>query len=254
MEEIIPDVCEIVNPETKARRTVAQALDNGVWIEDIKGPITINIFMQVLAIWEECQEVQLNPSTEDDWKWTWDTRGVFSTKSVYLAHFKTKTTCDVAEAIWKSWAPMKCKLAMWLFIRGRVWTADRLARKGLPHNVKCAFCNTAGENVQHLFLGCAVVNIIWGHMLTWCTLQQLTPTPQDNLKEWWVHARNTVDGKIRNRFDSLVMMVAWMIWRERNKRVFDKIAKSTSVLIELMKQEAKQWATASVGRFTLDLE
>ena len=91
-------------------------------------------------------------------------------------------------------------------------------------------------------------------MLTWCKLQQLTPTPQDNLKEWWVHARNTVVGKIRNRFDSLVMMVVWMIWRERNKRVFDKIAKSTSVLIELMKQEAKQWATASVGRFTLDLE
>ena len=251
IEEIAPEYA-IVNSEIKARRTVAQALTKGVWIDYIKNPITINLFMQVLAIWEECHAVQLHPLIEDDWRWTWDSKGVFTTKSVYHAHFKTKITCDVAEAIWKSWAPMKCKLPMWLIIRGRVWTADRLARRGLPRNDKCPFCNVADEDVQHLFVGCAVVNIIWGHLLPWCNLHQLTPPSQANLQKWWLQARSNVNGKLMRRLDSLVILVVWMIWRERNNRIFEKIAKTTTALIEIIKQEAKQWVIACAGRFTLE--
>ena len=90
---------EIINPEIKARRTVAQALNNGVWIEDIKNPVTINTFTQVLAIWEECKDVNLSPITDDKWEWSWSPKGLFTTSSVYQAHFKTKISCDVAEAI-----------------------------------------------------------------------------------------------------------------------------------------------------------
>ena len=147
---------------------------------------------------------------------------------------------------------MKCKLAMWLIIRGRVWTADRLAKRGLPHNEKCPFCNISGENVQHLFMRCAVVNIIWGNLLRWANLQQLVPSSQAKLKDWWMQARSSVNGTIRKRLDSLIMLVVWVVWRERNNRVFDKVSRSTAILIELIKQEAKQWALASAGRFSLE--
>jgi hypothetical protein len=35
----------------------------------------------------------------------------------------------------------------------------------LPHKAKYAFCNTTEENAQHLFFGCAIVNIIWSASL-----------------------------------------------------------------------------------------
>ena len=120
IEEIAPDVYRLINPDIKAKRTVAQALANGAWIEDIKKQISISTFMQVLAIWEECQEIHLQPQVEDVWRWSWDSKGFFSTKSVYQAHFQTKVTCQMTEAIWKCWAPMKCKFAMWLIIRERI--------------------------------------------------------------------------------------------------------------------------------------
>ena len=158
----------------------------------------------------------------------------------------------MTEVIWKCWAPMKCKFAMWLIIRERIWTADRLARKGLPHNDKCPFCNLSPENAQHLFIGCAVVNIIWGNIMSWVNLQHLTPSSQLNLKEWWVQARSSISGKTRKRLDSLVLLVVWTVWRERNGRVFDKNFKPTNTIIEQIKQEARQWVIASAGRLTLE--
>ena len=252
IEDIAPEVYGIINPEIKAIRTVAQALNNGTWIEDIKKLITIDVFMQVISIWEECQDVHLSPPVEDKWEWSWEPKGHFSTRSVYQAHFKTKITCEVAEAIWKSWAPTKCKLAMWLFIRQRIWTADRLEKRGLPHPDKCPYCSSTVENAQHLFMGCAIVNIIWGQVLSWAKLPSVTPPTHANLKEWWMQARGTVTGKTRNKLDSLILLVAWEVWRERNSRVFDKVFKPTNVLIEHIKNEAKQWALASAGRLVLD--
>ena len=67
-----------------------------------------------------------------------------------------------------------------------------------------------------------------------------------------VPARGTVVGKARKSFDSLILLIIWMVWCERNNRVFDKIAKPTDVFVELIKQEAKQWKIASAGRFALE--
>ena len=125
--------------------------------------------------------MQLLPLVEDKWEWSWESKGHFSTRSVYQAHFKTNITCEVAEAIWKSWAPIKCKLAMWLIIRQRVWTADRLQIRGLPHPDKCPYCSLTRENTQHLFMGCAIINIIWGQVLRWANFHNITLSTHANL-------------------------------------------------------------------------
>jgi hypothetical protein len=169
-----------------------------------------------------------------------------------MAHFKTKIGWESASAIWKSWAPLRCKIAAWLFIRKRVLTADRLAKRSLPYNEKCVFCNSAEENMQHLFMGCVVVNIIWNKMLQWANLQNTAPATDDSLQEWWQLARNSLTGKNRKRLDTLAMLITWSVWRERNNRVFEKVYRPTNILLEQIKAEAKQWAIASAGRFLLE--
>jgi hypothetical protein len=152
IEDIAPEVFLAINPEIKARRIVSQDLNAGKWIEDIKRPISINNFLQVLNIWEACSIIHLNPKEYDKWTWLWEADGVFSTKSVYKSHYKTKINRDLDTAVWGTWAPLRCKLAMRLFIRKRIWTADRLATRGLPHNEKCVFCNNAEEIMPNTFL------------------------------------------------------------------------------------------------------
>ena len=74
---------------------------------------------------------------------------------------------------------------------------------------------------------------------------------QSNLKDWWVQARGIVIGKNKKKLDSMVVLIAWEVWRERNRRVFDKIIKPTNLLIDHIKNEAMQWALASVGKLIL---
>jgi hypothetical protein len=38
---------------------------------------------------------------------------------------------------------LKCKLFLWLAIRDRVWTTDRLQKRGLPHTDVCHLCDQA---------------------------------------------------------------------------------------------------------------
>lgn len=54
--------------------------------------------------------------------------------------------------------------------------------------------------------------------------------------------------KDKENFDSLILLNIWMVWRERNNRAFEKIAKPTDVFIDHIKQEAKQWKIACTSR------
>jgi hypothetical protein len=59
--------------------------------------------------------------------------------------------------IWKSWAPLKCKFFVWLVVKSRCWTSDRLAKRGLPHPTACPLCDQAEETIQHVMISCVFV-------------------------------------------------------------------------------------------------
>uniref|UniRef100_A0A8R7UVN8 Reverse transcriptase zinc-binding domain-containing protein n=1 Tax=Triticum urartu TaxID=4572 RepID=A0A8R7UVN8_TRIUA len=56
--------------------------------------------------------------------------------------------------IWKMWAPPKCKFFAWLILQNRVWTADRLARRGWPNCGLCPLCKQVQESAVHLLFQC----------------------------------------------------------------------------------------------------
>ena len=184
VENIAPEDYHAVNTMIRATRTVAEGLPECNWIKDIKKPINIQTFLQAVALWEETRSLHLNPNSEDVWTWTWESNGIYSAKSVYAAHFATNTICEAAKAIWESRAPLKIKFFVWLLFRRRIWTADRLAKRGLPHNSMCVFCNTQNETVKHLFMGCAVINILWCNALEWAGLNNIKPRVSTSLNRW----------------------------------------------------------------------
>ena len=130
-----------------------------------------------------------------------------SAKSVSAAHFATSTNCEAAKAIWESRAPLKLKFFAWLLYRRRIWTADRLAKRGLPHNPRCVFCNTEEENDKHLFLKCAVINILWCNVLGWAGLIKIKPRARSSLNKWWLKCEKRLHGKDRNKFLAIFMLV-----------------------------------------------
>jgi hypothetical protein len=83
------------------------------------------------------------------------------------------------ERIWKSWAPPKCKMFMWLVAHKRCWTADCLAWRGLFHPEKCPFYDQEDETIDHLLVACVFTRQFWYLVLRQVGLHSFA------ISTWW---------------------------------------------------------------------
>jgi hypothetical protein len=51
-------------------------------------------------------------------------------------------------------------------------------------------------------------------------LPDVTPSIEDQLENWWLLARQRVQASSRKAFDARVMLTCWLLWKQRNVRVF----------------------------------
>jgi hypothetical protein len=65
-----------------------------------------------------------------------------------------------------------------------------------------------------------------------------------SLATWWCSARKSIAKTQRKGFDVFVWLVAWLIWRERNRRVHEREALMPVALAPAILDEAKTWARA----------
>ena len=95
--------------------------------------------------------------------------------------------------IWKSWAPAKCKVFLWLAVRNRCWTADQLAKRNLPHLSLCPLCDQAEETIQHLLTSCVFAREFWFRILSPVGFQRCVPDNRDqDFAGWWRKAAKQV--------------------------------------------------------------
>ena len=58
------------------------------------------------------------------------------------------------------------------------------------------------------------------------------------VKEWW-SAVVLRRGHRRKAISSLIMLVTWEVWKERNARVFQHVCRLPNVLVEAIKAEVR---------------
>ena len=138
--DVAPLVAANVPSKTRKQHTVAQALHDQSWPADIQGGLSLIGLFEYFQLWDMLLDIHLSQE-EDVHIWKLDGSGNFSFKSAYRAFFNGAIPFEHWRRLWKSWAPSKCKVFLWLAIRNRCWTADRLARRGLPHPPKCPLCD-----------------------------------------------------------------------------------------------------------------
>jgi hypothetical protein len=61
--------------------------------------------------------------------------------------------------------------------------------------------------------------------------------------EWW-EATSNIQEAPKKALRTLILLVAWEIWTERNRRTFQQKELSTTSLLAKIKEEAKIWALA----------
>jgi hypothetical protein len=61
---------------------------------------------------------------------------------------------------------------------------------------------------------------------------------------WWLQRRLLLDSVKRRGFDSLVLLVSWEVWKERNARIFRNEVSTTAVIAKRIHDEGSQWIDA----------
>jgi hypothetical protein len=142
--------------------------------------------------------------------------------------------------VWKSWAPPKCKNFVWLAIRNKCWTADRLQRKGLTHPVVCPLCDQEQETILHLLCSCSFARQFWHIIFSSLRMGHLTPAREAGaFVEWWGKVQRRVPKQIRKGIHSLIILKAWCLWLHRNRAVFDGASPSLRTIQRLLMDEVE---------------
>lgn len=243
------DIAPLIYKGSKRRKcTVNKALDNDSWTSNIntQDGLSLDHIIQFTNLWEMTHGIHLDPSTTDSILWKLTKDGCYSSKSAYTMQFFGHPKSCMPSLVWKPWAPPKCKIFAWLIIQNRVWTADRLQKRGWPNCGTCKLCNQAQESASHLLFKCRFTICVWSRVKNWLGLQDVNPATwhtMRNVKEWWNEAIHK-QGQSKKAMASLAMLVSWEIWKERNARVFRNNASTLSMLVTKIKDEAAIWSLA----------
>jgi hypothetical protein len=110
IQEIAPEVWELVPPRKRDTRTVDEALLGNAWTEDLRGELSPSCILQCVMLQGEIIEVPRDAAVPDHFAWKGSSSGQYSAKDTYHYLCQGRERFAPAEWIWSPWAPTKCKI------------------------------------------------------------------------------------------------------------------------------------------------
>jgi hypothetical protein len=251
--EIAPDLVAAIPTRCKNSRKVAEALIEHNWIGDCAQHLDEHNLMECLRLWNEILRIQRDPMAQDEFTWMGSKSGAYTAKDTYLMLCQGSIKCCYATLIWGSYAPLKCKIFMWLAIRYRLWTSERRFRHGLQEQSEACFtCLQEEDTVDHILTQCTYARSVWLGCLQEHQFRVTAPQADTELKRWWTENRKRLRRRDRRRFDTLVILTTWTLWKQRNARVFQNVQKQCNEyqVIRMIKEELSGWDRAREGGST----
>jgi len=243
---VAPYLHRFIPSRITKRRTVAEALIQKQWIRDIQGGFSVPAIRDYVRLWHILAEISLNDEP-DCFRWKWTASGTYTASSAYMAMFIGTVRTPAIHWVWKSWAPLRVKFFAWLALKQRLWTADRRRRHNLDAHDTCWLCDQEAETVDHMLISCSFAKVIWWNILSWmdcaCSFQG-----QPLIHTAWEYLRGLQTRERKHGFDSLFMCIIWVIWKERNNRLFEETSCTTAELQDKIKLDVKLWILAGARR------
>ena len=235
---------------TLRRITIKTAMTDDKWVRHFKADLSGPAVIQFTQLWTLLLDVQLLHDEPDSLRWKWTANGIYSAQSAYEAQFIGTIRPSFPELIWHADAPPKCRFFSWLAVQGRCQTADNLARKGWPHNPLCALCGTQPETTVHLLATCSYSLRFWQIAIDRARLPpNLTPTAATtSLTEWLQCTSSSLNQDMAKTWQSIVPLIWWSLWLERNGRIFNHKMSSPAQLLQTTLAEARDWVNAGRRR------
>jgi hypothetical protein len=103
--------------------------------------------------------------------------------------------------------------------------------------------------VEHILMQCTYSRMVWGGILQAAGLQVEEPQMDSTFESWWTRVRSQVPSGDRRKLDTLIILVARTLWKQRNARVFANLPQQfgTERIVGMIKEEFNLWMFAKFG-------
>jgi hypothetical protein len=90
---------------------------------------------------------------------------------------------------------------------------------------------------------------VWHSCFNEWRLNIQIPSTDATFLQWWLDQRRQFNGKLRRGFDSITILIAWALWKQRNARVFNNVSRQRSAaqLKAEILDEIDDWRKAALG-------
>lgn len=143
--------------------------------------------------------------------------------------------------VWFTNAIPKHSFILWLAVKGKSLTQDRMQAWQFEGNSNCVFCNQQKDSVDHLFFDCffsqkicdyfSHLGVTFPRHLSWSALVELVSD------QWKSNSLINVVNKI------VLGSLVYFIWQERNLRLFQKQYRSSrqvvSCIVEVVRMKIR---------------
>jgi hypothetical protein len=132
----------------------------------------------------------------------------------------------------------------WRLLRDRLPTKSNLATRGIiiPEAQSCVVGYGDMESTQHLFISCSIFGYLWLSVRSWIGLFLADPPI---VVDHFLQFTFSSDGhRARRSFLQLIrLLCVWVIWNERNHRLFKNSEQSLSQFLDKVKLYLCWWSS-----------
>jgi hypothetical protein len=171
------------------------------------------------------------PSSQDVCTWKGHPSGEFSIASAWELLRDVRPVTSIHHLLWFRGHIPRHSFILWLACRGRLRTMDRLHSVGILTNSTCILCGINMESHEHLFFECNFTGTVWRAInikakLHWPCI------PWQQLLQW-----ASVHYQQRNNIISIIARLllstsVYILWHERNNRIFSNSYKTAQAIVE----------------------
>ncbi|XP_018480096.1 uncharacterized protein LOC108851183 [Raphanus sativus] len=210
--------------------TLAELWDNGDWIiphARSNRQLQVITYLSTLSLTLHIDEFEWWPENQRSTS--------YCTGAIYKLLRPLAPQVPWHNEVWFSGGIPKHMFLVWLMVRNRCPTRDRILSWGIQTDPQCLFCNTENESIAHCFFDCSFTWEVWKVIAAKCGF---TSTRQ------WITLLPQLKAHTTNKVRKTLLLLSWQavlytLWTERNRRLHNSQFSSSDGLINQAKLTIK---------------
>jgi hypothetical protein len=199
--------------------SVADFIHNNNFEQQFYLPLSVQAFQEYQAMQDIIQHTLISNEAKDVWSYLWG-NAHYSASKFYHLPYKNVQPPRPFIWIWNSSCSNKIRVFSWLLHMDRLNVRNILRRKkhkleGNNYNWVLCF-NNREETTFHLFFSCPFSQACWSSLNIHWNFTTDFYTMMDGAKSQFTH----------NFFMEVFIIAAWLIWKQRNNFIFNKVRPS----------------------------